>query len=311
MEPIVPFEPIKTDRIVKGERWIAQVKWDGVRILTYFDGRNVRLFNRKKNERTAHYPEITDIHKYFRADSVILDGEMIALGPDGTPSFHQVMRRDGIRRLDRVDQARKIVSVTYMVFDVVFFNGKWLDNRPLKERMEILSDKIRPNEHVQPVAHFDDGEALFDAVCEKGMEGIVLKDLESSYLIGGKDDRWQKKKNYRDLIAVIGGVTYRGSTVNAVLLGLYDDRGKLWYIGHAGTGRLTADDWRRLTERVQPLITHERPFVNRTERMREVTWVRPRLAVKIQYIEWLEGRSVRQPSIQAFVDVPPEECTLP
>jgi bifunctional non-homologous end joining protein LigD len=114
LEPIFAMEPVSSDSIPKGEEWIAQVKWDGVRILTYSDNHEVRLFNRKKNERTLHFPEITTISQYCSSTSVILDGEVIALGEDGRPSFQQVMRRDGLRKLDRIKMVVESVPIIYL-----------------------------------------------------------------------------------------------------------------------------------------------------------------------------------------------------
>jgi bifunctional non-homologous end joining protein LigD len=310
LEPIVPFEPVGAETIPEGERWTAQIKWDGVRILTYYDGREWKLFNRKRRERTFHYPELADIRAWCSARSVILDGEMIALGPDGKPSFHEVMRRDGIRRLERVKETARIVPVTYMVFDIVYCDGEWVNRLKLAQRQKMLRQVVIPGEHVQIVSSHSDARALFEVVKGQGMEGIVVKDLNSGYAINGKDDRWRKIKCYRDLNAVIGGVTMRGGIVNAVLLGLYDDKGRLHYIGHAGTGRLTREDWRLLTERIRPLVQRDMPFANRPDRHRDAIWVRPLITARIQYAEWTEGRSLRQPSIQAFVDVPPEQCTF-
>lgn len=308
MKPILPMEPKISVTVPKGEDWISQVKWDGVRILTYYDGQAVRLYNRKPYERTEHYPELIDIKSYCNANSVILDGEVIALGPDGKPSFHEVMRRDGIRRMERVEQVRKVVKITYMIFDVVYYNGEWVDGHPWSNRMEILSSIISPNEYVQLVSSHDNGQALFDVIRQQGMEGILMKKKNSPYLIGEKKDFWLKVKNYRDLIAVVAGYTLRGDIVNALLLGLYDAKGQLWYIGHSGTGKLSNQDWRDLTVKLQGLRVPNRPFVNKPEREREAYWVEPKLTVKIQYAEWTEGRSLRQPSIQAFVDIPPSEC---
>ncbi|WP_018133285.1 ATP-dependent DNA ligase [Effusibacillus pohliae] len=308
MKPIVPMEPKSSKTIPGGKEWIAQVKWDGVRLLAYYDGKQVRLYNRKRNERTFHYPELTDIRRYCSAQSVILDGEVISLGADGKPSFREVMRRDGIRRLEKVAQVRKAVPVTYMIFDLIHYNGEWVDRRPFRERTELLASIITPGRHVQLVDSHNDGQTLFDVIRQHGMEGIVVKKTASLYAIGETSDAWLKVKNYRDLIAVIGGFTLNGGTVNAVLLGLYDEAGQLWYIGHTGTGKLSHEDWRKLTERLQRLTTRERPFVNLPERHADAHWVRPRLTAKVQFAEWTEGGCLRHPSIQAFVDAPPEAC---
>lgn len=312
MEPIIPFEPVSRTSVPEGEQWIHQVKWDGVRILTYYDGNVVRLFNRKRNERTVNYPELQDIRSYCSAESVILDGEMIALGADGKPSFHEVMRRDGIRRADRVAAAAKLVPVAYMVFDVLYYNGAWVTGRTLKERSELLQSILKPERRVQLVPSFPDGEALFRLMKEQGMEGIVSKDSNSAYALDGKDERWVKVKNYGDLLAVIGGFTLNSGVVNAVLVGVYDRQGQLYYIGHVGTGRLARSEWAALTDKLKPLLIGMKPFANEHPEMKGAYWVEPRFVVKVQYTEWRwkEGRTLRQPSIQAFVDADPADCVF-
>lgn len=310
MNPIIPMEPISCEKIPQGADWIAQVKWDGVRILTYFDGQGTRLYNRRINERTHQYPELAQIQTYCNARSVILDGEVIALGTDGKPSFHEVMRRDGIRRLEKVSQAQKAVPITYMIFDVLFTNNEWIIDLTLRERLSLLSEIIIPNDHVQLVDGHDDGNTMYEVIKQHGMEGIVLKNLNSKYLIGGKEKQWQKKKYYRDTIAVVGGVTLRDNVVNSLLLGLYDPEGRLFYIGHVGTGKLTRNDWMALTERIAPLVQSRMPFVNTPSRSKGAVWLRPQVTVKVQFAEWTEGYTLRQPSIQAVVDIPVDDCVL-
>lgn len=307
MKPIIPFEPVRKDDIPPGDDWIAQVKWDGVRILTYFDGTHVRLFNRKKNERTNNYPELTAPQSYCHAESVILDGEVIAL-EEGKPSFHEVMRRDGIRRIDKVQHMKQIVPVFYMIFDVLFVNGEWIHDHPLNIRQKVLTDIIQPTEHVQLVSTHDDAETLFQVMEQQDMEGIVMKKPDAPYLIGGKKEYWVKVKNYKDVIAVIGGFTLNDGVINAVLLGLYDRKGQLIYIGHTGTGKLKKEEWRKLTEILKPMTVKHRPFVNQPERNHDAFWVEPKLTVKVQYLKWTSGKTLRQPSIQGFVNVPAAEC---
>jgi len=308
MEPIIPFEPIRSDVIPVGDPWTYQIKWDGVRVLAYVDGGSVRLFNRRLNERTLQYPELTG-PALGAASSFVLDGEVIALGADGKPSFHEVMRRDGIRRLDQVPRARAEVAIVYMVFDILLLNGESLLKQPLRDRAALLANAIVPGEHVQLVASYPDGSALFDAARQMGMEGIVCKDLGSVYAPGAKDGRWVKVKNYGDLVAVIGGYTLRDGIVNAVLAGLYRG-GTLTFIGKVGAGKLTGADWRQLTDKLSALTCAECPFDETHPDMRGAYWAEPALTVKIMYAEWRrhEGRHLRQPSIQALVDIPPEQC---
>lgn len=310
LEPIFAMEPVSSDIIPKGEEWIAQVKWDGVRILTYSEKQEVRLYNRKKNERTFHFPEIIHIHEYCSSTSVILDGEVIALGEDGRPSFQQVMRRDGLRNLDRIKMVAESVPILYMIFDVIYLDGEWIHNKPFQKRNEILADIITPNDHIQLVSSMSEADALFHAIKEQGMEGIIMKRTSSPYSIGKKRDDWLKVKNYRDIIAVIGGLTLGHDTVNSILLGLYDKEGNLHYIGHTGTGKMTVSDWNALTDELRDLVTDQHPFYKTPQRYAHATWVRPVKTVKIKFAEWTEGGAMRQPSIEGFIEVPPRECLL-
>ncbi|WP_071394528.1 DNA ligase D [Bacillus tuaregi] len=311
LKPIIPFEPVSSEKIPSGKEWISQIKWDGVRILTYYDGNEIQLFNRKLRERTLHFPEITAITDYFKGKSVIFDGEVIALDEKGNPSFHQVMRRDGLRKMNRIPLVKHEVPIFYMIFDILYYNGSWIHDRPLKERLSILHDCVRPHAHVQLVPSQEDTVALWKVAKEHHLEGIVCKNLNSSYTIDGKDASWQKVKNYQDTIAVIAGVTYRAEVVNSVLLGLYDHVGHLWYIGHCGTGKMSRKDWQELTNQVEAMKLADKPFYNEPERIKDAIWVRPELTVKVQYIEWPEGKTLRQPSIQAFTEIPAKDCMLP
>ncbi|MFF3023166.1 non-homologous end-joining DNA ligase [Gottfriedia sp. NPDC057948] len=310
LDPIFPFEPISSDIVPNGPEWISQIKWDGVRILTYFDGKEVKLFNRKLNDRTNIFPELTNIKSYSTAQSIILDGEVIALDQNGNPSFHEVMRRDGIRRMDRVDSAIEAVPIYYMIFDILFYNGKWVTQLSLQERQNLLVEEIQPNNQIQLVPNNTDGVALFEVAKQHNLEGIVCKNLKSKYLVNGKHNAWQKVKNYKDVIAVIGGVTYRSGIVNSILVGLYNENNQLVFIGHVGTGKLTKTEWKDLTTVINTIKIENNPFSSQPKRIKEIQWIQPLLTVKVQFIEWTEGHSLRQPSIQAFIEKDPKECTL-
>ncbi|MBD0379654.1 ATP-dependent DNA ligase [Paenibacillus sedimenti] len=307
--PIKPFEPVIAEEKPKGGDWIAQIKWDGVRMLSYFDGRQVSLVNRKLNNRTLQYPEFLSPARYCNASSFILDGEMIALS-NGKPSFHEIMKRDSLRSALSIGRGVKQTQVTYMIFDVLFCNGAWVVDQSLQERQHLLESIIIPQNDVQIVRNFMDAEALYALMEQHHMEGIIYKNVKSTYLIDGKDRRWQKRKVMRDLYAVIGGVTFRGKVVNSLLLGLYDESGRLVYIGHAGTGKLSNQEWRDLTQRIEPDVRVSRPFINEPERNKDAVWLEPKLTVKVQFLEWTPGLTMRQPSIQAINPVPIKQCTV-
>ncbi|WP_338707996.1 DNA ligase [Paenibacillus amylolyticus] len=307
-KPLIPFEPISRDTLPTGPQWIAQIKWDGVRMLAYEDGHELRLVNRRLHDRTAQYPELVTPRNLCSGSSYILDGEVIALDPDtGKPSFYHVLRRDRMSRPEGIAQAIHQIPVTYMVFDILFYEGKWVTDQPLADRQRLLHGVLNTAPHVQEVTNTLDAASLLTVMRQHQMEGIVCKDLTSSYGIQGKDQRWQKVKIMHDVYAMIGGVTYRSGIVNAVAVGVYDGPDFV-YIGHVGTGKLNANTWRELTHQVEPLIRQDRPFHNVPERSAETTWVEPRIGVKVQYMELTHHNTLRHPSIQTFADVTREDC---
>ncbi|WP_339285976.1 RNA ligase family protein [Paenibacillus sp. FSL R5-0486] len=307
-KPLIPFEPISRDTLPTGPQWIAQVKWDGVRMLAYEDGHELRLVNRRLHDRTAQYPELVTPRNLCSGSSYILDGEVIALDPDtGKPSFYHVLRRDRMSRPEGIAQAIHQIPVTYMVFDILFYEGKWVTDQPLADRQRLLHEVLNTAPHVQEVTNTLDAASLLTVMRQHQMEGIVCKDLTSSYGIQGKDQRWQKVKIMHDVYAMIGGVTYRSGIVNAVAVGVYDGPDFV-YIGHVGTGKLNSNTWRELTHQVEPLIRQDRPFHNVPERSAETTWVEPRIGVKVQYMELTHHNTLRHPSIQTFADVTREDC---
>ncbi|WP_343221921.1 DNA ligase [Paenibacillus tritici] len=309
LQPLTPLEPVLAYGIPSGSQWIAQIKWDGVRMLAYYDGTSAELINRRGNRRTLQYPELARPEAYCRAGSVILDGEIIALS-GGKPSFHEVMRRDSLKNEAAIAVAVPRVPVLYMVFDILYCNGSWLLDEPLSRRQELLKEHLLPHPHVQQVPSYHDPAQLFSAARKGSLEGIVCKDLNSTYAPGGKDRRWQKLKIISDVTAVAGGVTFRDGQVNALLFGLYDDAGKLHYIGHAGAGRMTVQDWRTLTAQIEGLITERMPFAELPERSKGAVWIKPELVFKLHFLEWNPSGTFRQPVIQAQVGLPPLSCRM-
>lgn len=303
LTPVTPFEPVAVETLPEGGQWIAQVKWDGVRLLSYCEGGATRLFNRRGNERTGHYPELADARQYCAASSAIFDGECIAL-TEGKPSFHHVMKRDGLRRLSGVSRAMELIPVTYMVFDVLYCDGRWLLDEPLEQRQRLLGHMLAPQPHVRLVDSVGDPAALLDAVREHRLEGVVCKDAASGYTLGGKDARWQKRKLQRHLTATVGGVSLRAGAVNALLLGVPDAAsGALRYIGRCGSGTLGGERWRELAAELlalrAPVCPFDAPLPPAPASSDGTLWVRPTAAVCVRFMEWTDSGTMRQPVLLA------------
>ncbi|KMY45189.1 hypothetical protein AC622_13920 [Bacillus sp. FJAT-27916] len=307
MKPIIPFEPIAAAEIPLSGDWVFQVKWDGVRILVYKSISGTEVINRHLNNRTIQYPELLDTESYSKADSFILDGEVIAL-VDGKPSFHEVMKRDRLRGGAEIEIKKKEIPIIYMVFDCLYMNGVSMMDKPLYERQKMLRSIVKETEHIRLTENFEEGEGLLHAVKEQGLEGILCKDLHACYLPGGKDARWQKIKNYQDVIAVVCGYIQKGSGLRSLLLGLYDSDGQLHYIGKAGRGRYNAQDWKTIQHYLEKSKQAFSPFVKAIHEAKDCQWVSPIFTVKVQFLEWSESRTLRQPVLDSFVERNPLDC---
>lgn len=310
MKPIKPFEPVTSATIPSSPHSIAQVKWDGVRVLAYFDKQQLKLYNRSLNERTATYPELQELPSLAHSDSFILDGEIVSLDDKGEPSFHDVMRRDRLKKAHQIAKGVEVNPIFYMVFDIIFWDGKWVNDRPLNERLGILKEELDQNNSVRLVQSHENGEQLFAVIKDKGMEGIVWKDLNSSYVINGKSDSWKKIKNYQDIFATVCGVTLRGKIINTFLLGLYDSHNQLRYIGSAGTGKLKNDEISRLSEMIPSAKQATSPFLEFDSSRKDIVWLSPEIIVKVTYLEWTNDQRLRQPVVQTITDGNPKTCSF-
>lgn len=170
LQPVTPFEPVLASVLPSGDQWIAQIKWDGVRMISYYDGSHAELINRRGNRRTLQYPELDGPESYCRAGSFILDGEIIALS-GGKPSFHEVMRRDSLKNEAAIRAVQPQVPVLYMVFDMLYCNGIWLLDQPLFRRQELLKEMLLPHPHVQQVPSYPDPAQLLTAARQAVWKG--------------------------------------------------------------------------------------------------------------------------------------------
>lgn len=295
--PIVPMEPVSRLDVPDNPDMLYQVKWDGVRSLAYiYPDRHVRLFNRRLNERTAQYPELVEAASHLPCGTV-LDGEIVALGADGKPDFPRVLRRDLVRSALKIKQAMPAVPVCYMVFDVLWINGREVIAAPLSERLKMLQElNFKAGLMYRVESVYETGRALFKAVSTEGLEGIVAKKKNSPYLIGQKTDLWQKIKCFRNLTAVVGGYLQDDpARIRSLLVGI-PEKDKLRYIGTAASG-LTQKQLRQLKE-IFSMIPGPCPFINPPAA--GGNWVQPVIRVQVRFLEYTSGGVMRAPSVLGF-----------
>lgn len=291
--PFPPMEPYPCEKPFESDKHVFQVKWDGVRMLLFYDGHRVILQNRRLHDRTLQYPELQHLPDLVQC-SVILDGEIIALR-EGKPSFPEVMRRDQALNPQRIKLLQRQIPVFYMVFDLLYLGHNSIMNRPLKDRQQMLRDVLKPSDQIQLVDSFASGTILFSEVQRLNLEGTVAKVKDSPYIPGGKNRLWLKIKNRRRIWVEIGGYTLRGQVINSILVGVREKSG-LIYAGKVGTG-LSEPDWAALTRLLTDMQVKSPPFINPPSGP-NYYWVDPVLTAEIEYAEWTDRAQLRAPVIK-------------
>jgi bifunctional non-homologous end joining protein LigD len=169
----------RAGEIPRGSGWVFEPKLDGFRCLACTHG-PLRVRSRRGWDMTSLLPELRAL-----PENVQLDGEIVALDANGLPDFHRLS--------SRVLHKRTGVAITFFVFDVLAVEGLATTMLPYEQRRALLEELEVEGPHVQLVATFEDGVALFDAVCARGLEGVVAKRLHDPYKPGER--LWVKTKN--------------------------------------------------------------------------------------------------------------------
>jgi bifunctional non-homologous end joining protein LigD len=314
---IRPMLAISVDKPFDDDDWLYEIKWDGYRAVAFLDGKSVRFVSRNQNDLTKAYPELQEIPSHINARGAILDGEIVALDGEGRPSFGLMQQRTGVGEGGRrIRRTRDDIPIAYYVFDLLYLDGYDLMQADLEQRKRLLAAILTPSSLLHYSEHWvGTGTALYKAAAQRGLEGIIAKRRNSCYL-QQRSSEWLKIKITKRQECVIGGYTDpRGSRENfgSIVLGLYDDKGRLIPVGQAGSGfneQTHADMWKRL----QPLETNRNPFFGKVESDRRVHYVKPELVAEIKFTEWThEGQSgavkMRAPVFQGLrVDKDPSEC---
>jgi len=299
------------DKPFSDPSWLFEIKWDGIRTVAFVDNGDVRLFSRSKREVTAEFPEFQDLARHLRAGTAILDGEIVTLDENGRSDFQKLQNRFGVSKPSQ--KLIKDVPLTYYLFDVLYCNGFDVRKTPLLQRKELLRQVLRGDDDVRYSEHQPEkGKELYAAAKEKGLEGIVGKQIESPYT-GTRTSFWLKFKIVNELDAVIVGWTAPRRTrqyFGALVLALYDEKKNLQFIGSAGTG-FDQKTQKELLAQLEKLRVAHSPLRNPPKLREHVQWVRPALVARIKYANWTEDNHLRAPVFLGIrKDRAPEECTF-
>lgn len=302
MLPIIkPMEPVSTNELEQSPNWIYQIKWDGVRILSNIEQGKVQLYTRKGNDRTHIYPEITQaLQKLFKDQTLVLDGEMVALD-DGRPSFFKLMKRDRLKNAAKIEQILDMQPVYYVIFDILYLKDRWLTDETLTYRLEVLDNlnKSINSSLIQFCPSSNNADLLFNFTKENGWEGIVMKERDGGYHLGTKYPTWRKLKHFQDTIANVIGIEFKSHRANSLLLAMQHN--ETWkYVGKAATG-LSQKELTYLTNSIEHLVL-ENPLVYLPSyREKKVIWIKPLLKVRVQFLEYSPEGQLRSPVIKGFV----------
>ena len=297
------LEPMKAqlvDAAFDDDRWLFEVKWDGIRLVSFIDNGKVSLQTRAGRIVDDEYPQLQAVSRLVNAKQTVLDGEIVALDEEGRPSFQLLQNR-----------GKEPHPMQYVVFDIVYLDGQRLFRVPLEDRKRLLRDIVRDSDLLKYSEHvLGEGKAFFKAAQQKQLEGIVAKLRDSPYQPGMRSSAWLKIKAVRQQEVVIGGFTEpRGGRrhFGALIVGVYED-GKFVYAGHVGGG-FDERSLESLAKIMKPLTVKTSPFSGEPPRGNEKpTWVRPKLVAEVKFAEWTRDGVMRQPVFLGLRDdVDPRE----
>ncbi|MGH8773808.1 MAG: non-homologous end-joining DNA ligase [Jiangellaceae bacterium] len=305
---LVPMAATLSELPADDTGWGYEIKWDGVRAIGYGEPGRLRLVSRNLRVVTSQYPELGPLARDLGARHVVLDGEIVAFDTDGRPSFQRLQPRMHVTSESEIRRRRRDTPVTYVIFDLLYLDGRSLLDRPYVDRRRVLEALDLGGAAWQvPAYQRGEGAAFLEASREQGLEGIVAKRLDSTYQPGRRSTDWLKVKNVLRQEVVIGGWVAgqgrREGEVGALLVGYYDDEARLRFAGKVGTG-FDAAALRLLRERLEPLRTDVSPFTGR-QPQKDAMLVEPRLTCEVEFSEWTGSGTLRHPSYQGLRDDKP------
>jgi bifunctional non-homologous end joining protein LigD len=288
-------------------RFAYEPKYDGVRALVATTPHGpVRLWSRLGNEKTAQFPDIVAaVSEWARTlrKPALIDGEIVALDGRGEPIGFQNLQG----RIHLKSPVIGASNLAYVAFDLLREGDEDLRGRTLRERRACLEKLFATRAHPRvriSEQSVGDGRALQARAEAHGWEGLVAKSLDSVYKSGRRAPEWRKLKLIRRQTCVVAGWTEpRGSRpfFGALLLGVYDERGTLHYVGHSGAG-FTDAELGRVWKRLHAMETRTSPFAVAPRTNEKPHWVQPKLVAEVKFTEWTADGKLRHPTYLGLRD---------
>jgi ATP-dependent DNA ligase len=298
--PYPPMEAKRVDKVPAGDGWLFEPKWDGFRAIIFRDDDDVAIQSKAGQPLARYFPEVVEAIRGLKAKEFVLDGEIV-VPIEGRLSFDHLLQR--IHPAEkRVRKLAEETPASYFAFDLLALKSKDLTTLPIEKRREQLDaffESIDSDLLNLSPATTDRKSALqwFEKFGELGLDGVMAKRLGEPYHSGDREGM-VKVKHLKTADCVVGGFRYGEgtTTVGSLLLGLYDEEGRLVYIGH--TSSIRKDDRQALTKQLESM-RGENAFEVRvpggpsrwaTERTGEWVPVKPELVCEVEYDYFSQGR---------------------
>lgn len=319
--PYAPMEAKRVDKIPAGETWQFEPKWDGFRAIVFRDGDDVYIQSKAGQPLARYFPEIADAVRALKQKQFVLDGEIV-VPVEGRLSFDDLLQRihpaeSRIRKLAEENPAH------YYVFDLLALKTKDFTKLAIEDRREKLDELFTAVKHelihLSP-ATMDRKLAAewFEKFGALGLDGVMAKRLGEPYHSGDREGM-VKVKHLKTADCVVGGFRYGEGTksVGSLLLGLYDEEGRLVHIGH--TSSIKKADRAALTKKLEALRGRN-PFEVRvpggpsrwaSEKSSEWEPVKPKLVCEVEYDYFSQGRFRHGSKFLRWrPDKAPAQCTM-
>src|SRR4051794_18119222 len=190
--------------------WAYEVKWDGMRVIVGVDETGVHAVSTNRIDVTARFPELDGLAAHLAGHRVVLDGEVVAFD-GGRTDFGTLQRRMHIASRAQAVRKQAETPVSFMAFDLLHLDGIDTTSLPYVDRRRLLSGLVEPGPSWQvPAYKVGDGAALLEAASAAQLEGLVAKQLTSTYQPGRRSPAWRKLKVRRRQELVVGGFTPGG-----------------------------------------------------------------------------------------------------
>jgi len=291
IDPMLMYETEPFD----SDEYIYELKLDGIRCIAYIEPKSVVLQNKRHKDVTDIYPELQEIKRCVKK-RVILDGELVVL-TGGKPNFYALQKRSLISDGFRIKLAINKTPVQFVAYDMLYFDGNDLTDKPLTERKDILSKKVAEGYGLSISRYIEkNGKAFFELAKQEQLEGIVAKKKDGLYHIGKRTRDWVKIKVMQDEdLLVLGYQPDENGKVKDLILGYYDDNDKLQCRGKVYLGVSETD--RKIIGEYAKKNTVEKPWF---DKYKNAIWLKPELVGTAHFMHDTENGGMRQPVWKGF-----------